>query len=441
MNVVDIIAKKRDGEPLTTDEIKFFIEQYTAGQAEDYQAAAWAMAVYHHGMTREETVALTLAMAESGEMMDLSDTVPFAVDKHSSGGVGDKTSLVVLPMVAACGVPVAKMSGRGLGHTGGTLDKLESIEGFRVEISIDEFKMLARKNGIVLAGQTADLAPADKALYAIRDVTATVSSLPLIASSIMSKKIAAGADAIVLDVKAGIGAFMRNVDEAKKLAQIMVDIGVDAGRHMVALVSDMNQPLGVSAGLALEVKEAIATLHGHGPADFYEHCLETAAYMLILAPDSGVNTIEDARERVQQCIDDGSAFAKFRLMVEGQGGNVAQINNPDLLPNAQYQAAIVSPHSGYIGKLDALQVGMAVVALGGGRLRKSDPVDHGVGVDTLKNVGDEVASGEPIFILFANDEAKLATAQEHLEKSGFAVSETPVERYPLFYDVIRGEPV
>lgn len=441
MNIVDIIAKKRDGEPLSADEIKFFIEQYTSGQAEDYQAAAWAMAVYHHGMTREETVALTLAMAHSGEMMDLSDTVPFAVDKHSSGGVGDKTSLVVLPMVAACGVPVAKMSGRGLGHTGGTLDKLEAIEDFRIELTIDEFKALARKNGIVLAGQTADLAPADKALYAIRDVTATVSSLPLIASSIMSKKIAAGADAIVLDVKAGIGAFMRNPEEAKKLAQIMVDIGVDAGRHMVALVSDMNQPLGVSAGLALEVKEAIRTLQGNGPVDFSEHCLETAAYMLILAPDSGVDSIEAARERIQQSIDDGSAFAKFRLMVEGQGGNVAQIDNPDLLPNAQYQATITAPQAGYVSKLDALQVGMAVVTLGGGRLRKSDEVDHGVGVDTLKNVGDAVTAGESIFTLFANDEDKLATAQQKLEKSGFAISDSPVEPYPLFYDIIRGDPI
>ncbi len=441
MNIVDIIAKKRDGEPLSAEEIKFFIEQYTAGQAEDYQAAAWAMAVYHHGMTREETVALTIAMAESGEIMDLSDAVPFAVDKHSSGGVGDKTSLVVLPMVAACGVPVAKMSGRGLGHTGGTLDKLESIDGFRVEIGIDEFKTLARKNGIVLAGQTADLAPADKSLYAIRDVTATVSSLPLIASSIMSKKIAAGADAIVLDVKAGIGAFMRNVEDAKKLAQIMVDIGVDAGRHMVALVSDMNQPLGVAAGLAVEIKEAIATLKGNGPEDFHEHCVETAAYMLILAPESGVDTIEAARERVQQSIDDGSAFAKFRLMIEGQGGNIAQIDDPDLLPSAQFEAHITAPQAGYIEKLDALQVGMAVVALGGGRLRKSDPVDHGVGVLTLKNVGDQVTRGEELFTLLANDEEKLNSTLERLKKNGFSISESPTERYPLFYDVIRGEPV
>lgn len=439
MNIVDIIAKKRDGEALTKEEIEFFIQEFTAGKAEDYQAAAWAMAVYHHGMTRQETVDLTLAMAHSGDMIDLSDAVPFAVDKHSSGGVGDKTSLVVLPVVAACGVPVAKMSGRGLGHTGGTLDKLEAIDGFQVELPIETFKELARKNGIVLAGQTAELAPADKALYAIRDVTATVSSLPLIASSIMSKKIAAGADGIVLDVKTGIGAFMRQVDDARKLARLMVDIGVDAGRKMVALVSDMNQPLGRTAGLALEIKEAVETLQGEGPQDFHDHCIEVAAYMLLIAPNSGVDTIEDAREMAQQSISDGSALDKFKLLVEGQGGDVSQIEDLSKLPAAGHQETIKASASGYVSKVDALQVGMAVVQMGGGRMRKGDPIDHAVGVETLVNVGDQITAGDPVFILHANDTDSLAKAVSRLEDSGYAISESPVEAYPLFYDVIMGE--
>lgn len=439
MNIVDIIAHKRDGQTLSTEEIRYFITEFTAGRAEDYQAAAWAMAVFMQGMSRQETVDLTLAMADSGEKIDLSDVIPFAVDKHSSGGVGDKTSLVVLPVVSASGVPVAKMSGRGLGHTGGTLDKLESIEGYQVELPMDRFKELARVNGIVLAGQTAELAPADKALYAIRDVTATVSSLPLIASSIMSKKIAAGADGIVLDVKTGSGAFMRKVDEARKLAKVMVDIGVDAGRNMVALVSDMNQPLGVAAGLALEVKEAIATLHGEGPQDFHDHCIEVSAYMLLLAPDSGVDDIDSAREKAQQSINDGSAFQKFRLLVEGQGGNVEQVESPDLLPGASHQRKIGAPRSGYLSKVDALQVGMAVVELGGGRLRKGDPIDHGVGVETLLNVGDKVSAGDTLFVLHANDEGKLEPATDRLRDGGFEISDDPVEPYPLFYDVIMGE--
>ncbi|MBZ0278742.1 MAG: thymidine phosphorylase, partial [Anaerolineae bacterium] len=283
MRAVDILAKKRDGLALTQAEINWFIEAYTRGDVPDYQASAFLMAVFLRGMTREETVNLTLAMAHSGDVLDLSDVIPYAVDKHSSGGVGDKTSLVVLPLVAACGVPVAKMSGRGLGFSGGTLDKLEALNGYNVNLSEDEFRALAARNGLVLAGQTRELAPADGKLYALRDVTATVPCLPLIASSIMSKKIAAGANGIVLDVKAGRGAFMPTVEAARELAQIMVDIGVDAGRDMIAVISDMNQPLGVAVGNALEVVEAIETLQGGGPADFREHCLHVAAYMLRLA--------------------------------------------------------------------------------------------------------------------------------------------------------------
>jgi len=330
MHILDIIAKKRDGESLTASEIAWFVQNFANGSIPDYQAAALLMAITIRGMNREETMHLTLSMANSGDLIDLSDVLEFAVDKHSSGGVGDKTSLVVIPLVAACGVPVAKMSGRGLGHTGGTLDKLESISGFKVELTREQFKQQAKDKGIVLAGQSANLAPADKAIYALRDVTGTVSSLPLIASSIMSKKLAAGADAIVLDVKVGKGAFMADIDSATQLAEIMVNIGVDSGKKMVALISDMNQPLGRSAGLALEVKEAIETLHNGGPKDFREHCLVTAAHMLRLA-DKG--EMKETRSMSELALIDGSAFDMFRTMIEAQGGDVSQVDDPSKLPS------------------------------------------------------------------------------------------------------------
>jgi pyrimidine-nucleoside phosphorylase len=435
MNALDIIAKKRDGLALTKDEIHWFITEYSANRLPDYQAAAWLMAVYLKGMTREEVVNLTLAMAHSGEVLDLRDVVGgFVIDKHSSGGVGDKTSLVVIPLVAACGVPVAKMSGRGLGHTGGTLDKLESIEGFKIELDQSEFRRIAKTHKVVLAGQSANLAPADKLLYALRDVTATVASMPLIASSIMSKKLAAGADGIVLDVKVGRGAFMSTVEEARELAQMMVNIGTDAGKRMVALLSDMDQPLGKAAGLALEVKEAIEVLHNGGPADFREHCLVAAAHMLRLA---GKGNMKETRALAELALIDRSAFAKFREMVGAQGGNVKQVDEINLLPTAQMVDEIAAPKRGFVAQVDALAVGQAVLELGGGRLTKTDPVDHAVGVLTHVKVGDAVTEGQPIFTIHSNNMAKMEAARQRL-LTGLSISEEPVARLPLFYDVIEG---
>ncbi|HYO88636.1 MAG TPA: thymidine phosphorylase, partial [Candidatus Limnocylindrales bacterium] len=389
MRAVDIIARKRDGAELTTQEIDYFIAQFTAGDIADYQAAAWLMAVAIRGMTRAETVALTLAMARSGDSIDLSDITEYAVDKHSSGGVGDKTSLIVLPLVAACGVPVAKMSGRGLGYSGGTLDKLEAIRGFRVNFSGEVFRDLARRNGIVLAGQSLSLAPADGKLYALRDVTATVPSLPLIASSIMSKKIAAGAHGIVLDVKVGSGAFMETLDEARALAQTMVDIGVDAGRDVIALLSDMNQPLGHAVGNALEVAESIETLRGHGPADLSAHCLTVAEAMLRLA-GRGKRWFDPTQTRRELAakLNDGSALAVFRRLVEAQGGDVAMVDDPALLPRATHIERILASHGGVVQSVDALGVARAAFDLGAGREHKTDEIDPAVGVRVLVKVGE-----------------------------------------------------
>ncbi len=437
MHALDIIAKKRDGGELSAAEIRWFIQQYTQGEIPDYQAAAWLMAVYINGMTRDETVNLTLAMVESGEQIDLHDVLPVAVDKHSSGGVGDKTSLVVIPLVAACGVPVAKMSGRGLGHTGGTLDKLESFAGYRVELDQETFKRTTSTHKIVLAGQSANLAPADKLLYALRDVTATVSSIPLIASSIMSKKLAAGADAIVLDVKVGTGAFMKDLDAARDLAQTMVNIGVDAGRKMVALLSDMNQPLGRTAGLALEVREALDTLRDAGPPDFREHCLVAAAHMLRLADHTP--SLEAARAEAEAALADGRALAKFREMVGAQGGDVRQVDEPDRLPKASMTRDIRAGADGIVAAVDALAVGEAVVELGGGRRTKADRIDHAVGVTTHVKVGEAVSFGQTLFTLHANDAAKLDAARARLAEA-VALGAEPVPPLPIFYDVIEGFP-
>jgi pyrimidine-nucleoside phosphorylase len=371
MRAMDIIARKRDGAELSTEEINFFIQAYSEGMIPDYQAAAWLMAVYLNGMTRRETIDLTMAMAHSGDVLDLSDVLPVSVDKHSSGGVGDKTTLVVLPIVAACGVPVAKMSGRGLGFSGGTLDKMESIRGYRITLTQDEFRAQARKYGIVLAGQSANLAPADGKLYALRDVTATVSSLPLIASSIMSKKIAAGANAIVLDVKVGLGAFMARIDDAKQLARLMVDIGHGSGRRVVALISDMNQPLGKAVGNALEVKEAIECLQGGGPTDLREHCLAVAAHMLSLARGSkNDSALAEHMAEAADRLRNGAAFEKFRTMVKAQGGDLSMVDDPSLLPKARTVVVLKAQRSGYVAQLSAYQVGVASVELGAGRERK-----------------------------------------------------------------------
>jgi len=433
MRAIDIIERKRDGLELTTEEIDFFIQGYTRGDIPDYQAAAWLMAVYLRGMSERETRDLTLAMARSGEMLDLSDVAPVVADKHSSGGIGDKVTLVVAPIVAACGVPVGKMTGRGLGFTGGTVDKLESIPGFRTDLSPQEFKTQLARIGIVVTGQSENLAPADRKLYALRDVTGTVSSLPLIVSSIMSKKLASGATAILLDVKVGSGAFMKTVEEASRLAEAMVRLGRELGRRVGALVSDMNQPLGWAVGNALEVREAIGVLHEEGPPDLREHCLVVAAEMLALA-----GRVADSTEGVElaaQAIADGSAWRKFRALVAAQGGDVRFVDEPDRLPRAPIVEPIPAPTDGYLQKVDAAQVGMAVVDLGGGREKKGDPIDHSVGVIVHYKVGDRVQRGTPLCTIHASDRVRLERARVRLLQA-HTIGPEPVPPLPLFYKKI-----
>ena len=436
MNVIDIIAKKRDGKALSEGEIEWFITQYTAGMLPDYQASALMMAIYLQGMNRREAVDLTLSMAHSGDMLDVHKAVKFAVDKHSSGGVGDKTSLVVLPIVVACGLPVGKMSGRGLGFSGGTLDKMESIPGWRAELTTEEFMTQLRQQRIVLCGQTGDLAPADRKLYALRDVTATVSSLPLIAASIMSKKLAAGADGIVLDVKVGRGAFMGTIEEARELATLMVQIGTDAGRRMVALLSDMNQPLGRAVGNALEVKEAIEMLRDGGPPDFREHSLEIAAQMLTIAGVAQDSQV--AREKCLQCLNDGSAWEQFLVLVRSQGGDVAVVEDKDRLPSASLVEAVEAPRTGYVKVVDSRMVGEVSMMLGAGRARKGDLIDYGVGVEVLPKVGDFVQAGSPLFFIHANDAERLIRAKERLA-AAVDWSDDPVAALPLFYGVVTAD--
>ncbi len=430
MRAVDIIIKKRDRQELSRQEIEFFIQGFTRGEIPDYQASAWAMAVLLNGMTPRETADLTMAMARSGETLDLSDVVDIAVDKHSSGGVGDKTTLVVLPVVSACGLPVGKMSGRGLGFSGGTLDKMESIPGYRCDLSTEEFKRQLKEIGIVLTGQSADLAPADGKLYALRDVTGTVPSIPLIASSIMSKKIAAGAQAIVLDVKTGLGAFMQTLDEARQLASLMVSIGEHAGRRVVALLSDMNQPLGHAVGNALEVREAIETLHSGGPEDFREHCLHVSAHMLVLG--GRAVSLEEGRRMAERALGDGSAFEKFRQLVQAQGGDVSCVDDPGRLPQARYVEVVEAPRSGYLARVHARTVGEAAVTLGAGRAKKGDPIDHAVGFVVHHKVGDRIEAGEPLFTVHANDATRLDEARRQVLDAHRIVDE-PVEPLPLFY--------
>ena len=434
MRMIDLIEKKRDGKTLSTAEIEWFIQAYTADEVPDYQAAALAMAIYIRGMDRRETVDLTLAMAHSGDELDLHDVAPFVIDKHSSGGVGDKTTLAVQPLVAACGVPVGKMSGRGLGSSGGTLDKMEAIDGWYFEMPIAQFKKQLGDIGLVLAGQTAVLAPADKKMYALRDVTGTVASTPLIAASIMSKKLAAGADAMVLDVKAGSGAFMPTVEAARELAQVMVDIGTDAGRKVVALISDMNQPLGHAIGNALEVKEAVETLQGGGPADFWAHCLEVAGHMLLLADKA--TGLDEAKELVTAVRQNGAALAKFRQMVAAQGGNVAQVDDPTLLPRATFIEPLVAPRAGTIAAMNTGKIGWATVRLGGGRFVKTDKIDHAVGFVLSAKIGDTFAAGEALGTVHANDEEKLAQAREEL-LAALTWSDDPVAPQPHFHGTIQ----
>lgn len=436
MNSVEIIERKRDGMQLTREEIRFFIEGYLRGDIPDYQASAWCMAVFLRGMSHEETVELTMALAESGEMMDLSPVVGFTVDKHSSGGVGDKTSLVVLPLVVASGVPVAKMSGRGLGFSGGTLDKMESISGYNADLTAEQFLAQAEKYGIVLSGQTANLAPGDGKLYALRDVTGTVSSKPLISSSIMSKKIASGANAIVLDVKVGLGAFMQTLEEAKDLAQIMVEIGRMTGRKVTALISDMNQPLGHAVGNAVEVREAIDTLRGGGPDDLVEHCLVVAGHMLRLAGKSHAKDLSDIRPALEEKLRNGEALEMFRTLVKAQGGDVSQVDNPQKLPTAPIIRDVPSPRSGYLQTVNAREIALAALHLGAGRSKKGDQVDHAAGLVIHHKIGEYVEAGEPLFTVHARTEeaAQIATQRvldAHLW-SGWPGK-------PLFYDTIFGD--
>ena len=433
MNAVDIIVKKRDGQALTKEEIGFFIRGFTAGEIADYQAAAWAMAVLWRGMSREEITNLTLSMVHSGETLDLHDVAPIVVDKHSTGGVGDKTTIAVAPMVAACGLPVGKMSGRGLGFSGGTLDKLESIPGYRVDLSVEEFKAQLSEVGLVVSGQTTRLAPADGKLYALRDVTGTVPSLPLIASSIMSKKIAAGADAIVLDVKTGRGAFMETLEDAKQLARIMVDIGQGLDRRVAAVISDMNQPLGRAVGNALETAEAVATLRGKGPDDFWEHCLAIAEQMVILGDRAKDRA--SARAMLGEAVHSGRALEKLMEWVKAQGGDPSVLGDPPSMAVAPIVEAVPAPRSGQIAAIDAREVGLVAVDLGAGRERKGEPIDHAVGIVFEAKVGDRVAAGDTLFSVHAADRRRCDRARQRVLQA-YSWAETKVEPLPLVYEVI-----
>lgn len=434
MLMVDLIKKKRDGEVLSKEEINFIIDGYVKGSIPDYQISALMMAIFFKGMNDQETVDLTMAMMNSGDVLDLSDIKGIKVDKHSTGGVGDKTSLVLTPMVAALGIPVAKMSGRGLGHTGGTIDKLESFKGFSTGISTEKFFNNVNEIGISIMGQTKDLAPADKLLYALRDVTATVDNMSLIASSIMSKKLAAGADAIVLDVKSGSGAFMKNDSDAKALAEKMVSIGNMANRKTSAVISDMDQPLGYAVGNALEVIEAINTLKGEGPEDLLELCLTLGSQMVISA---GICDNEnEAREMLNETIKSGKALDKLAAFIEAQGGLRDDVYNTDNLPKASIVEDVVSNEEGFIKSIVCDEVGMASLLLGGGRRSKTDTIDLSVGIILKKKVGDKVNKGEAIATLYANDINKFNDAKERL-LSAYSFSSEPVEKHVLIKDIIR----
>lgn len=402
MRMVDIIAKKRDGKELTTEEIKFFINGYTDGSIPDYQVSALAMAIFFKDMTDRERADLTMAMVESGETIDLSAIEGIKVDKHSTGGVGDTTTLVLGPLVAALDVPVAKMSGRGLGHTGGTIDKLEAVEGFHVEITKEQFIDIVNRDKVAVIGQTGNLTPADKKIYALRDVTGTVNSIPLIASSIMSKKIAAGADAIVLDVKTGAGAFMKTEEDAKELAHAMVRIGNNVGRQTMAVISDMSQPLGYAIGNALEVREAIDTLKGEGPEDLTELVLVLGSQMVVLAKKA--NTLEEAREMLIEVMKNGKATEKFKEFLTNQGGDSSIVDNPEKMPQAKYVIDVPAKTSGVISNIVADEIGIAAMLLGAGRATKEDEIDLAVGLMLRKKVGDAVKEGEPFVTIYANRE-------------------------------------
>lgn len=431
MRMVDLIAKKRDGKELTTEEINFFIDGYTKGDIPDYQVSAMNMAIYFQDMSDRERADLTMAMVNSGETIDLSAIEGIKVDKHSTGGVGDTTTLVLAPLVAALDIPVAKMSGRGLGHTGGTIDKLESIEGFHVEISKDEFVNLVNQHKIAVIGQTGNLTPADKKLYALRDVTATVNSIPLIASSIMSKKIAAGSDAIVLDVKTGAGAFMKTVEDAKELAHAMVSIGNNVGRKTMAVISDMSQPLGAAIGNSLEVQEAIDALRGEGPKDLEELCLALGRQMVFLAQKA--DSLEDAEEKLREVIRNGKALEKFKEFIQNQGGDPSVVDHPDRLPKAQYLIELPAQQDGVVAELVADEIGTAAMLLGAGRATKESEIDLAVGLMLNKKVGDAVKKGDSLVTIHANRENVDDVKQKLYESIRIADrADAPV----LIYDIV-----
>ncbi|MBM7542657.1 pyrimidine-nucleoside phosphorylase [Amphibacillus cookii] len=432
MRMVDLIAKKRDGKPLSKQEINFMIKGYTDGDIPDYQMSAMAMALYFQDMTTEERVHLTMAMVASGDQIDLSDIEGVKVDKHSTGGVGDTTTLILAPLVAAVGVPVAKMSGRGLGHTGGTIDKLEAINGFQVELDSDTFNKLVNQNKIAVVGQSGNLTPADKKMYALRDVTATVNSIPLIASSIMSKKIASGADAIVLDVKTGSGAFMKDLADAKELAQAMVAIGDGAGRETIAVISDMSQPLGFAIGNALEVKEAIDTLNGRGPEDLTELCLTLGSHMVYLAKQA--SSIEQARQKLEAAIENRQAIEKFKAFIASQGGDDSVVADPDRLPQAAYQINVAAHQTGYISEIVADELGIAASMLGAGRMTKASKIDLAVGIVLKKKVGDQVESGDTIAVIHSNQQ-DVNEVKNKVEQAYTFSTEKP-EPHQLIYDII-----
>lgn len=425
MRMYDIIKKKRDGNRLSNEEIRWFIESYVKGEIPDYQVSALLMAIYFRGMDIDETAALTMAVRDSGDRLDFSDVNGIRVDKHSTGGVGDKTSLIVAPIVATLGVKVAKMSGRGLGHTGGTVDKLESIPGFRTDLDKKEFIDVVNKTGIAIVGQSAELAPADKLLYALRDVTATVESMPLIVSSIMGKKLAADDDCIVLDVKTGSGSFMKTVEDSKTLASMMVDIGKKAGKKMLALITDMDRPLGNNIGNTLEVIEAIKTLNGEGPEDLTEICIALAANMLNLA---GMGSYEECVEKVKGVIADRSALNTFAQMVKAQGGDERVIYNPELFEKAKFSHEVLSREEGYIHSVDTEGYGLSALVLGAGRNTKEDVIDYSAGIILSKKTGDFVKKGEVIATLYSNDETKFTESENRLIKATTINPEKPAYR-------------
>lgn len=433
MRMYDMIEKKKQGQTLSKEEIQYVVMGYTKGEIPDYQMAAFLMAVYFQGMNDQETVDLTMAMAESGDQLDLSKIHGIKVDKHSTGGVGDKTSLIIGPMLACLGIPVAKMSGRGLGHTGGTIDKLESFTGFSTTLSEQDFIDQVNDISFALVGQTANLAPADKKIYALRDVTATVNQKSLIASSIMSKKIAAGADVIVLDVKTGSGAFMETVEEAKELAKTMVSIGTMVGRETIAVISDMNEPLGHNVGNALEMQEVIEVLHGRGEERLRELSLTLASYMVLGAKKA--SNLEEARALLEETITSGAALKKLAEFVARQGGNAEQVKDPSLLEIAAEQKDVTLPAGGYLASCVTKEVGMASLLLGGGRETKESEIDLSVGIVLHKKLGDYVKESEPVATIYGNDKEKIESAAARLRAAYTVTTEKPVVR-PLIYDVI-----